>query len=246
MFSFPTFKAAILKDNPTYERVKTSDLHGLVATLQGGRYAPTDVAGAMQKIAADKWKKYVNARRYLIASIPALTGLLHLRLVNFRTQALLALPGGNIKHDAVWSSGTGKLDDLAHMFVREAVMWGVADPAASPFLDPAYRVAGHHYGVGNAVTSPGSAGNMSDTHDAKGAWGPSIITFKGPGSVSYRCTQVYQYSEDDKATWKDIPNSTYEIIRTASPEGSKLKLAILKRSIPPNGRQETQTNSVLL
>ena len=106
-------------------------------------------------------------------------------------------------------------------------------------------MAGQHFGVGNAVTSPGSAGNMSDTHDAKGAWGPTVFSFKGPGSISYLCSQVYQYSDDNRVTWHNIPNSTFEILRAVSVAGPKTKMEILKRSVAPNTVQETRSNSLM-
>jgi len=245
MYNDPAFQAVLKQDNPTYERFKTSELHALVALLSSGGFTAVQVGAEMKKISGEKWIKYSRARAYLIKEIPQLAALVRASLVNFRTQSLVALPGGNIKHDALWSSDTGSLGDLAHILVREKVSWPAASAAASRFLDPAYRVPGHHFGVGNAVTSPGTAGNMSDTHDAKGAWAPAIFTFTGPGSVSYLCSQVYQFSDDNRATWHDIPNSTYEILRTVSLAGPKLRMEILKRSVAPNTRNESRTNFLL-
>ena len=88
---------------------------------------------------------------------------------------------------------------------------------------------------------------MSDTHDAKGAWGPTILNFAGPGKISYTCDQVYQYTDDNGASWHDIPNSTYQIVRTVSAiAGNKIKFEILKKSVPPNGRSESRANKVEL
>jgi hypothetical protein len=246
MYNDQAFQAVLKQDNPTYERYKTSELHALVALLSTGGFTAAQVAAEMKKVPRAKWAKYARTHAYLVREIPLLAPLLRACLVNFRTQSLAALPGGNIKHDAVWSSDSGNLGDLAHILVREKVSWQTASPAASAFLDAAYRVAGQHFGVGNAVTSPGTAGNMSDTHDAKGAWTPEVFKFKGPGQVSYLCSQVYQFSDDNRVTWHDIPNSTYEIRRTVSLSGPKLKMEILKRSVPPNTRAETCTNSLLV
>jgi hypothetical protein len=246
MFNLQKFTATLRLDNPTYERFRTSDLHSLVALVSSGRFTANQVAIEMKRISADKWKKYARTRAYLIAEVPLLANLVRASLINFRTKSLVALPGGNIKHDAVWDSDSGNLKDLAHVFVREKVSWGAASEQARNYLDPAYRISGQHFGVGNAVTSPGSAGNMSDTHDAKGAWIPAIFTFAGPGRVSYLCSQVYQYSDDARATWHDIPNSTYEILRTVSVAGKKIKMEISKRSVPPNTRKESLSNSLLV
>jgi hypothetical protein len=246
MFNLQAFTAALRLDNPTYERIKTSDLHDLVALMSSSRFTATQVAAEMKRISGDTWKKYARTRAYLIAEVPLLAALMKASLVNFRTRSLVALPGGNIKHDAVWESDSGNLQDLADVFVREKVSWGAASVQASNYLDRAYRNPGQHFGVGNAVTSPGSAGNMSDTHDATGAWIPTIVNFAGPGTVSYLCSQVYQYSDDNRATWHNIPNSTYEILRTVAVAGKKIKMEILKRSVPPNTRSETRSNSLLV
>ncbi len=246
MFKLETFMAAVKLDNPTFERVKTSDLHALVAQVTKS-IAADKVAAEMRKITPDKWKKYARSRKYLIDNVPGLKDLMAARLVNFKTKSLAALSGGNIKHDAVWESDSGKLADLAHIKVREAVSWGTPAGPAIPYLDPAYAHAGHHFGVGNAVSSPGTVGNMSDTHDAKGAWGPTILNFAGPGKISYTCDQVYQYTDDNGASWHDIPNSTYQIVRTVSAiAGNKIKFEILKKSVPPNGRSESRANKVEL
>lgn len=245
VFALKDFRAVLFQDNPTYERVLTSDLHALVGLLSGGGFTAQQVAAEMKRISGAKWQKYARTRAYLLREIPALGVLVRAGLVNFRTQAMAALPGGNIKHDAVWESDSGSLIDLAHVAVREKVSWGAAVPQAAGLLDPAYRLPGQHFGVGNAVFSPGTVGNMSDTHDAKGAWAPGVFGFRGPGSVSYLCSQVYQYSDDGRATWHDIPDSTYEIVRTVSLSGAKLKMEIHKRSVPPNARRESRTNSLL-
>ncbi|MBD2110057.1 hypothetical protein [Nodosilinea sp. FACHB-13] len=246
MFNFQAFTTALQLDNPTYERVKRSDLHDLVALMSSGNFTAPQVAAEMKRISGDKWKKYACTRAYLIAEVPSLAALVKASLVNFRTQTLTALPGGHIKHDAIWDSDSGNLQNLDHIFVRERVSWGAASLQAINYLDPAYRNPGQHFGVGNAVTSSGSAGNMSDTHDVKGAWSPTIFDFAGPEKVSYLCSQVYQYSDDNRATWHDIPNSTYEILRTVSVERGKIKLEILKQSVSPSNRHENLSNSLLL
>jgi hypothetical protein len=244
MFKLESFMAAVKLDNPTYERVKTSDLSALVALVSKSGYTAATVAAQMKLIKADKWAKYARTRKYLIDNIPALEGLVGAKLVNFKTKSLAALSGGNIKHDAVWQSDSGKLADLAAWKVREKVYWAAAPTPARPFLDPAYQGAGQHFGVGNAVSSPGSAGNMSDTHDAKGAWAPAVFNYTGAAKISYTCKQVYQSSSDNGATWQDIPNSTYEIVRTVSVKGDKIKFEILKRGIAPNANKESRSNVV--
>lgn len=62
MFKLETFMVAVKQDNPTYERVKTSDLHALVAQVTKS-IAADKVAAEMRKITPDKWKKYARARR---------------------------------------------------------------------------------------------------------------------------------------------------------------------------------------
>lgn len=154
--------------------------------------------------------------------------------------------GSRESERSTWESDTGDLGDLAHLFVREKVAWDAPSAAAKPCLDPAYQRAGQHFGVGNAVTSPGNVGFMSDTHDAKGAWAPPALKFAGPGTISYTCRQVYQLSKDNKVTWQDIPNSTYEIKREVSLQGPKIKMSIVKKSVPPSTRGESKSNSLLV
>jgi hypothetical protein len=245
MFSASELNKALKTDNPTYERVLTSDLNALVALLVKGGFTAQQVAAEMKKISGVKWQKYKLTRAYLIREIAMLANLVRADLVNFKTQSLTALPGGNVKHDAVWQSDSGDLQDLAYAFVREKVYWDAPSTAAKPYLDPAYQVAGQHFGVGNAVTSPGNALNMSDTHDAKGAWAPAVFNFKGPGSISYTCKQVYQWSKDNKVTWLDIPNSNYEIKREVSVQGTQIKMTIKKKNIAPNTVGENCSNSLL-
>jgi len=246
MFTLQAFTAELRLDNPNYERLKTSDLHSLVALITSGSFTAGQVAAEMNRISGDKWRKYARTRAYLINQIPMLAAQVGARLVNFRTQWLLALPGGNIQHDAVWDSASGNLQDLAGVLVRERVSWITALVQARSYLDPAYRIPGQHFGVGNVAASQGSAGMMRDTHAIGGAWNPEIFNFNGPGSVSYLCSQVYQYSDDNRSTWHDIPDSTYEILRTASVVGQQIKMEIIKQSVPPNTRRERQSNFRLL
>jgi len=61
MFKFKEFEKVLLKDNPKYERIKTSDLHDLVALLEKSAAPNVDAVGKeMKKIKKDKWKKYAN------------------------------------------------------------------------------------------------------------------------------------------------------------------------------------------
>lgn len=245
MFDSATLSKKLKADNPTYERIRTSDLHALVELLNKGRCSAQQVATEMKKVSGTKWQKYKQTRSYLVKEVPGLAPLVKADLVNFKTKTLTALAGGNIKHDACWESDTGALSDLTHVFVREKVSWGAATPQVKPYIHTDYQKPGQHFGVGNAVSSPGTAGMMSDTHDAKGAYGPAVFNFTGPGTISYKCSQVYQYSDDNKATWKDIPNSTYEITRSVTAiAGGKIKFEISKRSVPPSRTNESKKNSL--
>lgn len=112
MFNANEFDKTLKQDNPTYERVLTSDLHALVALLNKGGFTAQQVAAEMKKVSGEKWKKYKKTKAYLLKEIAMLAGLLRGNLTSFKTKSLTALPGGNIKHDAVWESDTGDLEDL--------------------------------------------------------------------------------------------------------------------------------------
>src|SRR5271170_3652329 len=67
----------IKKDNPTYERILTSDLHALVELLKKTPLKPpADIAAEMRKVSDDKWKKYAKARAYILKEIPAVEDFL--------------------------------------------------------------------------------------------------------------------------------------------------------------------------
>jgi hypothetical protein len=246
MFDLATFKATIKQDNPTFERFRSSDLHALVEVLSRNGRDVNAVAREMKRISGQKWQKYTRTRDYLLAEMPTLESLVTASLVNFKTLRLVAQKGGSIQHQASWESDSGRLADLGHVRVREQVSWGAAAQNAAGLLDPLYQVAGHHFGVGNAVTSPGTIGSMTDNHDARGAWDTGILNLPGNGPFSYVCQQVYQVSNDSGNTWQDIPNTHYEIVRTVSRTRGTTKLEIRKRSVPPNTRREDRSNSVEL
>ena len=246
MFDLATFKATIKQDNPTFERFRSSDLHNLVDVLSRNGFNVSTVAREMKRISGQKWRKYTRTRAYLLAQIPTLGPLVAADLVNFKTTRLVAQDGGSIQHQASWESDSGDLRDLGHVRVREQVSWGAAAQNVAGLLDPAYQVAGQHFGVGNAVMSPGTVGSMTDNHDARGAWDVGILNLPGNGPFSYVCQQVYQVSNDSGNTWQDIPNSNYEIVRTVSRTQGTTKLAIRKRSVAPNTRREDRSNSTVL
>jgi len=225
MFKFKEFEKVLLKDNPKYERIKTSDLHDLVALLEKSATPNVDAVGKeMKKIKKDKWKKYARTREYLLTEFPALRA----SLISFRTKTLAAGPSGAINHVLVWDSDSGDLDDLSHLKVREHVSWGSADPAVAPFVISEYKSGGNHYGQGNAAFTPGNVGQGDDTHATLGPFSPEVLKFKGPGVLKYEMDQVYELSEDGGSSWKAIPKSTFKIVRVASFEGGKTKLSIAK------------------
>src|SRR5256885_12541152 len=148
MFKFKEFEKVLYKDNPKYERIKTSDLHDLVALLEKSATPNADAVGKeMKKIKKDKWKKYARTRDYLLTEFPTLRA----NLINFRTKTLAGGPGGAINHVLVWASDSGDLDDLSHLKVREHVSWGSADLVVAPYVIGEYKSGGTHFGQGNAA-----------------------------------------------------------------------------------------------
>ena|SRR5436190_7210224 len=101
MLKFKEFEKILLKDNPKYERVLTSDLHDLVELLQASTSPNAAAVGKeMKKIKKDKWKKYARTKQYLLEEFPDLRP----NLMNFRTKSLQGGPAGAINHVA----GLGK------------------------------------------------------------------------------------------------------------------------------------------
>lgn len=87
MFKMDDFMKEIKKDNSHYERFMKSSLHDLVELLKRPmpRATPPQIATEMKKIPADKWRKYVHAREYLLKEIPGLRDLV-------RTSATVTAP----------------------------------------------------------------------------------------------------------------------------------------------------------
>jgi hypothetical protein len=246
MFNLAEFEKVLALDNPNYARVKTSHLDGVVKLVRSVGFSAQALATEIKKVSGAKWQKYKRTRDYLKANISMLAQLIKPELENFKTQSMVANASVSIDHKAVWESDSGDLKELGYLFVREKVTWDAPSAEAKPLLDPAYQVAGGHFGVGNAAVSPGNVGNMSDSHDIKGAWAPASTKYTGTAPVSYTCKQVYQYSGDNKATWKDIPNSTYEIKREITYQNPRIKMTVTKYSVAPSTTNERCTNSVLL
>jgi hypothetical protein len=233
MFVWNQFVAARTRDNPTYERFRTSSLHTLCTLLQGPT-PPTaaQVAAAMNNIPRANWQKYTNVKSYLLRAFPDLAPLVrdHLGSINnFRTLQMAPQAKGFILHVVGWSSSTGSLQDLGHIQTREHVSWGRPANAAQRFFSegrpanpalmyllPEYQRPGDHFGMGNALTVPASRGSASDVHHPAGPFTPAAFQYNGADTLQFAMDQVYEFSEDDGASWNVIPNSAYRIVRGLS------------------------------
>ncbi|MGE0386829.1 MAG: hypothetical protein AB7Q97_19055 [Gammaproteobacteria bacterium] len=225
MFKFSEFEKVLYKDNPRYERIKTSDLHDLVALLESKASPSAEAVGKeMKKIKKEKWKKYARTRSYLLEEFPDLRA----KLVKFKTKSLGKGAAGAINHVLTWESDSGDLDDIDHIRVREHVSWGAPDREVAPYVIGEYAKGGHHYGQGNAAFTPGNVGQGDDTHAALGPFSPKVLEFKGPGALRYEMEQVYEMSDDGGKTWSAIPKSKYKILRVVTFEDNKIKLSIAK------------------
>jgi len=240
MFDLRAFRMELSRDNPHYERFRPSDLHDLTALLQRSSTRSEQVQAAMLQVSEAKWRKYRRTRAYLLREIPRLPELLGVAIERFRTRTLEALPGGSIRHEAAWQSSTGYMADLdPDHLVREHIYWHAASRDAAPFLAPDYAAAGGHYGVGNAVTTRGSIGSMSDTHDIVGAWSSAINRFDGAQEISYTVYQDYEASSDRGRSFRHVLAS-YTIVRSVTRHGRSLRFAIRKFG----GANESVTNHV--
>jgi hypothetical protein len=255
MFVLNTFLAQVRQDNPTYGRVKTSSLHNLVAVLSAPHFSVTAVARELKAIMRTEPGKltgrYARSLAYLRREIPGLTAALRGSVFHFRTASLARGPQGAIVHRLVWESDTGDLGDLAHVLVREHVSWPT--PAApvipnvhidEPDVHTNYRVAGFHTGVGNAATTPGTAGNGNDTHGAYGPFSPACMNYTGAAPLVVTFQQVYQSSADGGVTWIDIPNSRYTIRRELRRVANRIQVTITKTNVAL--LRDTVTNSVTI
>lgn len=70
-FKFDDFMKVVKTDNPTYERVKESELHELVELLKAQPLKATraEIIEEMEKVSAEKWEKYAKTRAYLINAL---------------------------------------------------------------------------------------------------------------------------------------------------------------------------------
>ncbi|RVU43843.1 hypothetical protein [Rubrivivax rivuli] len=157
-------------------------------------------------------------------------------LINFRTKLLQASPNGGIKHKLHWDSDTNDRADLGHIQIREHVSWPTPSPAVLPYIiDPQplenYRVAGQHYGVGNAAVTPGTADEAEDNHGATGLFKPAFVNYRGAADLVVTFDQVYEIKVGT-AAWVAIPNSRYTVERRirAMPN-NKVRVILTKTNV---------------
>lgn len=236
-FRLTDFNRVLKQDNPNYERIKDSSLHALVEVLKKTTPMASEVEREMKKIPKEKWKKYARTRHYILTSFDALVP----EIVDFKTERLTAGAAGAIVHVLKWKSSTGDLNDLAHIKVREHVSWDAPNMTTRPYLDPAYQVAGRHYGVGNAAFTPGSTGQGDDTHAALGPFTPQILKLPEGTELEFEMDQVYEFTVDG-FRWEAIPRSNYRILRTVTKDGERVRLTIRKSG----GQGESLENSTQL
>jgi hypothetical protein len=248
MFSVAGLNAELLRDNPTFERVLRSDLHDLVVMLRRTppSYTLQQIAAEMKKISRDKWMKYTRTRQYLEREFIGLTALMRAIPTDFKTTAMNSQVGDTIlRHTFTWKSDTNSLQDLAQTVTREYVRWPLWPAAITAFINPAFGAAymapGSHHGL--AAANPASSGSGQDDHGLFGPFNQTIIDYRG-ALILAPMDQVYQYSHD-RATWYDIPNSNFTIVRSAEGQaGGRVKLSITKTRVGKPA--ETYTVSKIL
>lgn len=241
-FTVAGFNAELLQDNPTYERVRESDLHALVTMLRSTPpgWTATQLAAEMKKISAIKWQKYARTRRYLEREIAALTPLLRAIPTGFSTVAMKSEMADTIlRHTFKWSSDTGNMMDLAQVFTRERVTWpqwpaGLVACIGLPH-GAAYTGPGQHSGL---AANPANVGQGQDDHALMGPFNQTVLSYAGlPDSAPM--DQVYEYSYD-RNTWSPIPNSNFTIVReVAALPGGHVEIKITKTSVNRPGETFT-------
>lgn len=225
-------KAALKKDNPTYERVLKSDLHNVVDVACKSGVAAKALAAEMRLVKDAKWVKYKNTRAYLLHSVPGLDDIINPKLVSFGTGTIAAAPNGGIKHKVVWSSSSGNLADLLHVKVREHVWWAAPSSVTKALVDATYKSAGEHNGMGGATL--GTQGYGTDEHTGLGPFTNKIFdaTLLPKGTVAELVLdQAYQMSVDG-GPWQEIPNSRFKLRRRVTlTDAGKVRIEMLKKGL---------------
>jgi hypothetical protein len=216
-FEIAALERELRQDNSHYERFRQSSLHSLVGALRGGfpQPSPANIATIIKTIPLDKWRKYKNAKKYLMKEIPGIAPLVRDylgQIVEFHTVSMRKRYDGGIVHTVGWRSSTGNLEDLFHVETRESVQWGNPAVSALEYLALAYRQGGSHNGN---LTASANTGENDDGHELVGPFQhPASMRFRGPGEHRFVMNQTYEYSDDGCRTWNTIPNSAFRITRT--------------------------------
>jgi len=220
MYNHADFIREIQRDNNKFGRIplKSRSLDMLVTLLANPKLPSATVLSlAIKEIPQDKWRRYENTKRYLLANIPGLLPLVRHHfgtVVSFQTVSIEnGKTPGNIVHAVSWSSSTGNLEDLGHVLTRESVRWANAAPNAQPYLNADYHHAGVHHGVGTAAAT---AGGNTDEHDCIGPFGTNAsLEYTGAAPITMVMDQEYEYDEGD-GNWRSFPRSGFQITRTLS------------------------------
>lgn len=241
-FDINVFNAKLLADNPTYNRVLTSDLDAVVKLLRSGGFNLNHLAAEMKKVSSAKWEKYKGTKAYLIEQFPLLPPLLKATVIDFKTTTLKKHMIG-IEHGFMCVSDTGDLKDLAGTFIREHVSWKAPSAAIAAFMvnDPHYKAPNHHYG--NAGGKADWPIPHQDVHGARQPFNEALCKAYAGVPISLTFDQVYEFSSDNKVTWKAIPNSAFTLVRTLSSVGGRGCITMKKTNV--TRPQETVTSDQL-
>lgn len=227
-FNLAKFNAKLLLDNPTYGRIATSDLNGVVKLVSGNGFSAQSLAAEMKKVKAEKWAKYRQTKSYLLAELPGLAPLLKGKVSNFKTTSLRSHMIG-IEHRFVFVSDTGSLQDLEGCSTRERVSWNAPSAAVQAFMvaDPHYRHAGQHTGMAyGRADFPGH----QDVHGAANPFDANICRNYGGPPLTLTFNQVYEYSYD-KVNWIPVPNSQFLLVRTLASRNGRGYVSMKKSSL---------------
>ena len=238
--------AALKKDNPAYERVLKSDLHNVVEIASKKGVTAKVLSTEMRQIKPEKWAKYKNTRAYLLKEVPGLEDALAARLVKFKTRSITKGPNAGIIHIVEWASDSGDLKDLKDVKVREHVWWAAPKPVTKALVDPSYQSAGEHNGMGNAATSPGTAGSGKDEHAGLGPFTQKMFDaalLPAKTVAELTLDQAYQMSVKG-GPWQDIPNSRFQLRRrVALIKPGVIRLEFTKRGLD-NPTKITNTTDI--
>jgi hypothetical protein len=246
------FRRLIEQVNPQLSRFKESALELLLAITDAMRMGQPFNPAAKDRIQEmvyfvpyDKQQKYKKALEYLrdsakisLGGRPASPGMEFekLQVGEFAYVAngqTVHMNPGSFHHvfRFTWKSSNGNLESLRGVGTRESVTFRTS-PAAPPFN---YVQASIPMTFNQGSTDGGQWGGCSDDHSTKH---PRLVCASPRVAGELVAEQWYQYTTDRGATWKNIPEAAYLIIKGVRPRGGEMVYFFKKTNWEQHNRKQ--------